>query len=116
MPDATQFHANAPRGEPLPLTPGLLTVPHATEGAMLPDSAFTSITEDVRDCLLTMIGDEGEFVIDAGRTAEVNNCRISEDAMRRVCAAIGNAPAELGVRDALPPGEALQKRGLPEAA
>ncbi len=116
MPDAAQFHANAPKGKPFPLPQGPVAVPHAAKEAMQRDAAFMYATEDIRDRLATVIGDEGEFMIDADRPVEVKSCRISEDAMQGLCTMIGDAPAELWVRDSLPPGEALQERGLPEAA
>ena len=62
------------------------------------------------------------FLIYPGKLTEVDSFRIGcvghigEDAMRDVCAAIGDALAELGVRDASPSDGALQERELQRTA
>lgn len=66
MADAIQLHACPREGQPLLLTPGPLTTSDATKEAMLRDwgsrdSGFISMTENIRDRLLTMAGGEGDF-------------------------------------------------------
>ena len=62
------------------------------------------------------------YLIYPGKLTEVDSFRIGcvghigEDAMRGVCAAIGDALADLGVRDGSPPEEALRERELQRAA